>query len=70
MMMLKANGHSMLSVCDLVGISRQAYFKRLSTINSKGDLYNVLEGKVIDNRKQRSGFHGRLSSARTDPCFP
>lgn len=53
--MLKANGHSMLSVCDLVGISRQAYFKRLSTIiNSKGDLYNVLEGKVIDNRKQRS----------------
>lgn len=54
MTMLKGKGHSILSVCELVGISRQAYYKRLVSQNSKGDLYKVLEDTVIKNRQQKS----------------
>jgi len=54
MTMLKGQGYSILLVCKLVGISRQAYYKRLVSQNSKGDLYNVLEKAVINNRQQKS----------------
>jgi transposase InsO family protein len=54
MILIKQNGYSVLSICELVGISRQAYSKRLVAKNSKEDLYNFLEQTVINNRQQRS----------------
>jgi len=54
MTILKEQGYSLLLICELVEISRQAYYKRLVSQDSKGDLYNVLEKVVIKNRQQKS----------------
>jgi len=54
MIMLKGQGYCLLSICELIGISRQAYYKRLFIKDSKADLYNILEKKVIDNRQNKS----------------
>lgn len=48
------HGHTVSSICDYVGISRQAYYKRLQTSEVKNDLYNILEKVVISNRKIKS----------------
>lgn len=49
-----SQGHSLMSVCDFIGISRQALHKRLKRSEAKKDLYNAAERKVIDNRKKKS----------------
>jgi len=49
-----AQGHSMGSVCEFVGISRQAYHKRLRKQSAKEALYQSSEQLVIKNRQQRS----------------
>ena len=54
MTVLKGQGYSILLICKLVGISRQAYYKRLVCQSSKGGLYNALEKIVINNRQQKS----------------
>jgi putative transposase len=46
--------HSVMSICEYVGISRQAYYKRRDKVCSKSSLYQLLEQVVIDNRKVRS----------------
>jgi len=51
---VSSKGHSLKSVCDLVGISRQAYYKRKSKQAIRNDLYNSVEQVVIDNRKVKS----------------
>lgn len=51
---LLTQGYGMVSICDYVGISRQAYHKRLSIRSSKEELYQDLEQLVIQNRKQKS----------------
>jgi len=47
-------GHTLTTICKFIGISRQAYYKRLSKIVIKTDLYNALENVVIENRKVKS----------------
>lgn len=47
-------GYSLTSVCDLVGISRQAYYKRLQRHNSKEILYQFIEKIVKQNRQVKS----------------
>lgn len=54
MTILKNQGYRVLSICELIGISRQAYYKRLLIKDSKADLYNYLENMVIDNRQEKS----------------
>jgi len=49
-----AQGHNITSICDLAGISRQAYHKRLQKHNAKNNLYNMVEQIVIKNRKGKS----------------
>ncbi len=46
--------YSLVSICDYVGISRQAYYKRLSIRSSKEKLYQNIEQLVIQNRQQKS----------------
>ncbi len=54
MKLLKETGYKLQVICEFVGISRQAYYKRLYSSNSKRDLYQVLEKVVINNRRERS----------------
>lgn len=51
---LCSNGYSLASVCDFVGISPQAYYKRLRQESIKSSLYQSLERIVIENRKIKS----------------
>lgn len=51
---LQAQGNSLISVCDYVGISRQAYYKRLLKRGKKEALYQSVEQLVIKNRQQKS----------------
>lgn len=51
---LRTKGHSLSSICDYVGISRQAYYKRLKQHSAKESLYRAMEQVVINNRKERS----------------
>lgn len=46
--------HSLKSVTDFIGISRQAFHKRLARNRNKSDLYNYAEGKVLKNRRVKS----------------
>ncbi|GEM_PF-4775344 len=54
MKLLKETGYKLQVICEYVGISRQAYYKRLYSSNSKRDLYQVLEKVVINNRREKS----------------
>lgn len=54
MMGLQAQGYSITSVCNFVGISRQAYHKRLQKQNVKIGLYQSLEQLVLINRQVKS----------------
>lgn len=47
-------GYSLTSVCDFVGISRQAYYKRLQKQNSKETIYQSMEQIVKQNRQVKS----------------
>jgi len=51
---LHTQGYGLTSVCDFVGISRQAYYKRLAKQISKGLLYQSLEQIVLQNRQEKS----------------
>ena len=51
---MHTKGHTLTSICKFIGISRQAYHKRLRKIDDKNSLYNKLEEVVIKNRKIKS----------------
>lgn len=55
---MNANGYSICSLCEYVGISPQAYYKRLHQSNNSNNLYNKMEDVVKKNRdsKSRSGL--------------
>jgi len=54
MTIMHTHGHSLGSVCELVGISRQAYHKRIQKQSAKEVLYQSVEHLVIQNRQERS----------------
>jgi len=54
MEILYRQGYGLTSVCDFVGISRQAYHKRLEKRSSKEILYQSLEQVVLQNRQRKS----------------
>ncbi len=54
MELMYKKGYRITSVCDLVGISRQAYYKRLQRNSTKEDLYHSMEQIVLDNRQMKS----------------
>lgn len=51
---MRVQGYNLVSICDFVGISRQAYHKRIKAIEDKEALYQKVEQIVIDNRKTKS----------------
>jgi len=51
---LTIKGYSLASVCDFIGISPQAYHKRLKQDKVKGTLYQSLEQIVVENREEKS----------------
>ena len=51
---IRTQGYSLTSVCDFVGISRQAYYKRLQRDSTKEELYQSMEQVVLDNRQMKS----------------
>lgn len=55
---LRRKGYSLTSVCEFIGMSPQAYHKRLNQDKVKGTLYQSLEQIVIENReiKSRAGL--------------
>lgn len=55
---MNAKGYSICSLCSYIGISRQAYYKRLHQSNSSNKLYNKMEEVVKKNRgsKSRAGL--------------
>lgn len=54
MIRLRRQGYSLASVCGFIGISPQAYHKRLNQDKLKGTLYQSLEKIVIENREIKS----------------
>lgn len=46
--------HTLNSICEYVGISQQAYHKRLKKEEQKSEKYDFAEKIVIENRKQKS----------------
>lgn len=51
---LRRQGYSLASVCDFIGISPQAYHKRLKQCKEKGTLYHSLEQIVVKSREKKS----------------
>ena len=51
---LRSKGHRLISICNFVGISRQAYHKRIKQTTKKEKLYQMAEQVVIQNRSKRS----------------
>ena len=47
-------GHSVKSVCALLNISRQGYYKRVQKVKEREVLYNSLEQSVITIRQKKS----------------
>ena len=58
MKILSKKGYTVRSVCSLIGISPQAYYKRLKKRDIEGSLYNQMEELVKENRniKSRAGL--------------
>jgi transposase InsO family protein len=58
MIHLRRQGYSLGSVCDFIGISPQAYHKRLQHEKVRNSLYQSLEQIVVENReiKSRAGL--------------
>jgi len=48
------NGYKIVELCDLIGISRQAYHKRINKNQRCSDLYSKAEALVIKNRRSKS----------------
>ena len=53
-MYLHSQGYSITSLCNFVGISRQAYHKRIQVHSVKTGLYQSLEQLVLKNRQEKS----------------
>ena len=51
---MRTQGYSLSSICSYIGISRQAYYKRLCKQSSKEQLYQAIEQLVIKNRRIKS----------------
>lgn len=51
---LRTQEYSLESICDYVGISRQAYHKRVRKQSLKAKLYQQVEQVVLKNRQARS----------------
>jgi putative transposase len=49
-----AKGYSLITVCNYVGISRQAYYQRIQSNNVKAKVYQEAEKVVLTNRGQKS----------------
>ena len=49
-----AKGHTVGSVCNHIGISRQAYHKRINKVIEDSSLYYSVEKVVFKNRQQKS----------------
>lgn len=47
-------GYKVASICEYIGITRQAYHKRINRTENKSSLYYSLEKTVIKNRQLRS----------------
>lgn len=71
MEILHTQGYSLTSVCDFVGISRQAYHKRLEKQSSKELLYQSLEQIVLHNRqgKSRAGLRAIYHKEQLSPLL-
>jgi hypothetical protein len=54
MTILKNQGHKLTSICDMLSVSRQAYYKGLKNEEEKSILYNHLESIVYHNRQKKS----------------
>lgn len=54
MLQLRNQGYSLNSICWLVGITRQAYQKRLKIQGEKHDMYKELEQVVMEQRQEKS----------------
>ncbi len=51
---IATKGHKVKSICQLAGISRQGYYKRIKRLEEREVLYNKVENIVIGNRIERS----------------
>ncbi len=51
---LNTKGYQISSLCSYVGISRQAYYKRLYQASNSNNLYNEMEDIVKKNRRIKS----------------
>jgi len=54
MKQLSENNYFVTSICSLIGITRQAYYKRLKKTGSDSSLYNTIEEIVRSNRRLKS----------------
>lgn len=54
MLQLRNQGYSLNSICCFVGITRQAYHKRLRIKDEKQDMYEMLESVVKKERQVKS----------------
>lgn len=55
---LRRQGYCLALICNYVGISRQAYYKRIKQFDEKSKIFNLAEQSVIEDRrtKSRSGL--------------
>lgn len=51
---MRTQDHSLTSICNYIGISRQSYYKRLKKRSSNEQLYQSLEQVVLSNRQIKS----------------
>lgn len=58
MIQMRNQGYNLDSICRFIGITRQAYHKRLKMQHEKQDIYDLLEQIVRENRqiKSRAGL--------------
>ena len=54
MIRMRSLGYNQSSICNFVGISRQAYYKRLKQHSYHQNLMNDLERVVLKNRELKS----------------
>ena len=51
---MRDQGYTLTSICDYVGISRQAYHKRITKSQDKNGKYSKAEAVVLQHRQKRS----------------
>lgn len=54
MLQMRNQGYSLDSICSFVGMTRQAYYKRLKKRDKKQELFDILECIVKKNRQIKS----------------